>query len=164
VRIVQNGLTAQELRYVDLLLNNTWDLPLEVLSDGELKGHLRVPTPAAYILHKGLVHKRRTDAPKREKDLYSIFSVLDGFRGWRERIAADMHTLAATSPTWFRHGLRDLAAAFEMPNSPGVDALVHQRPGTAYPGMTDEQFRQYAWSVLQDLLESMNQGEGLPRE
>lgn len=50
VRTVQSGLTAQELRYVDLLLEHTWPLPLDTLSGGELKGRVWVPTPAAFIL------------------------------------------------------------------------------------------------------------------
>jgi len=66
VRTVQTGLTAQEPRYVELLLKKRWALPLDVLSDGELEGSPWVPTPAAFILRKGLVHKRRTGALKRE--------------------------------------------------------------------------------------------------
>ena len=70
------------LRYVDLLLANKWFLPLDVLSDGELDGRVWLPTPAAFIFHKGLVYKKRTDPLMREKDLYYIFYVLDGFRAW----------------------------------------------------------------------------------
>ena len=66
--------------------------------------------------------------------------------------------LAAASQTWFRRCLHDLAAAFEAPASPGIDALLHQRPSTAYPGMDDDQFRQYAWSVMQGLLVMMREG------
>jgi len=39
-----------------------------------------------------------------------------------------------------------------------VAALVHPRPATAYPGMNDDQFRQYAWSVMQELLGMMRAG------
>ena len=69
-----------------------------------------------------------------------------------------MPKLAADSPVWFARCLRDLAADFEAPTSAGVDALVRQRPATAYPGMTAEQFRQYAWSVMQELLGMMRAG------
>ena len=91
VRRVQSGLTAQELHYVDLLLEHTWTLPLDALSAGEL------------------------DA------------------------------------------LQSLEAAFETPRSSGVDALLNQRPGTAYPGLDNDQFRQYAWSVMQMLLDMMRE-------
>jgi hypothetical protein len=158
VRTVQSGLTAQELRYVDLLLEHKWFLPLGALSDGELEGRVWVPTPVAFVFHKGLVHKKRTDRLKKEKDLYYIFYVLDGFRGWHSWIREELSTLAAVRPTWFQRCRRDLAAAFETPASSGIDALLHQRPGTAYPGLDDDQFRQYAWSVMQGLLEMMREG------
>lgn len=44
------------------------------------------------------------------------------------------------------------------PTSSGSDALLHQRPSTAYPGLDDDQFRQYAWSAMQELLEMMREG------
>ena len=157
VRSVQSGLTAQELRYVDLLLTNKWFLPLDILSEGELEGCVWVPTPAAFIFHKGLVYKKRADPLKREKDLYYIFYVLDGFRAWHQWMRSEMPKLAATSPTWFRRCLRDLETAFEAPDSPGIDALLHQRASTAYQGMDDDQFRQYAWSVMQSLLDMMRE-------
>ena len=158
VRSVQSGLTAQELRYVDLLLEHKWSLPLDVLSDGELEGRVWLPTPAAFVFHKGLVYKKRSGPLKKEKDLFYIFYVLDGFRAWHSWIRAEMPKLAAASPTWFRRCLHDLTVAFATPASHGIDALLHQRPSTAYTGMDDDQFRQYAWSVMQGLFEMMREG------
>ena len=160
VRTVQRGLTAQELRYVDLLLEHRWALPLDDLSSGELEERVWVPTPAAFILQKALAHKKRTDPLKKEKDRYYIFYVMGGFRAWHSWIREESKTLAAVRPAWFQRSLRDLADAFETPTSSGIDALLNQRPGTAYPGLDDDQFRQYAWSVMQELLKMMR--EGLP--
>ena len=134
MRTVQSGLTAQELRYVDLLLEHTWALPLDALSAGELEGRVWVPKPAAFILQKALSHKKRTDALKKEKDLYYIFYVMDAFRGWHHWIGEELKALAAARRSWFRRALQDLEAAFETPHSSGVDALLNQRPGTAYSG------------------------------
>jgi hypothetical protein len=158
VRRVQSGLTAQELRYVDLLLEHTWTLPLDALSAGELEGSVRVPTPAAFILQKALSHKSRTDALKREKDLYYIFYVMDGFRGWHPWIREELRKLAIARRSWFRRALQGLEGAFETPSSSGVVTLLNQRPGTAYSGLDDDQFRQYSWSVMQTLLEMMREG------
>lgn len=158
VRTVQSGLTAQELRYVDLLLERKWALPLDSLSGGELEGRVWVPTPAAFILQKALAHKKRTDPLKKEKDLYYIFYVMDAFRGWHLWIGEELKALAAARGSWFGRALRDLEAAFETPDSSGVDALLNQRPGTAYSGLDDDQFRQYALSVMQILLEMMREG------
>ena len=158
VRTVQSGLTAQELRYVELLLEHTWHLPLDALTAGEMEGSVRVPTPAAFILQKALSRTKRTDSLKREKDLYYIFYIMDAFRGWHRWIGEELKTLAATRSSWFQRALKDLEAACETPNSFGVDALLHQRPGTAYSGLDDDQFRQYAWSVMQMLLDMMRMG------
>lgn len=158
VRMVQSGLTAQELRYVDLLLDNTWTLPLDALSGGELKGNVRVPTPAAFILQKALSHKIRTDTLKREKDLYYIFYVMDGFGGWHPWIREELRKLATARRPWLKRAVQSLEAGFETSSSSGVDALLNQRPGTAYSGLDDDQFRQYSWSVMQTLLEMMREG------
>jgi len=157
-RSVQHGLTAQELRYVELLLEHTWRLPLDALTAEEMEGSVRVPTPAAFILQKALSRSKRTDSPKREKDLYYIFYVMDAFRDWHRWIGEEFKTLATTRRSWFRRASQDLEAACEIPYSLGVDALLHQRPGTAYSGLDDDQFRQYAWSVMQALLDMMRVG------
>jgi len=159
VRTVQSGLTAQELRYVDVLLEGKWAFPLDDLSSGELEGRVWVPTPAAFILQKALAHKKRTDPLKKDKDLYYIFYVVDAFRGWHSWIGEELKALAASRRSWFRRALQDLETAFETSDSSGVDALLNQRPGTAYSGLDDDQFRQYAWSVMQMLLEMMRKGQ-----
>lgn len=158
VHTVQSGLTAQELRYVELLLEYTWPLRLDALTAGEIEGRAWVPTPAAFILQKALSRKQRTDRPKKEKDLYYIFYVIDGFRSWHQWIGEELKTLAATRRSWFRRALQDLEAACETPYSLGIDSLLNQRPYTAYSGLDDDQFRQYAWSVMQMLLEMMRIG------
>ena len=158
VRTVQRGVTAQELRYVELLLERKWALPLEALTAGEIEGRVWVPTPAAFILQKALSRKKRTDRPKKEKDLYYIFYVVDGFRTWHQWIGEEFKTLAATRRSWFHRALQDLEAACRTPYSLGIDSLLNQRPGTAYSGLDDDQFRQYAWSVMQMLLEMMRIG------
>lgn len=158
VRTVQSGLTAQALRYVELLLEHAWLLPLDALTAGEMDGSVRVPTPAAFILQKALSRSKRSDSLKREKDLYYIFYVMDAFRGWHPWIVEEFKTLSTTRRSWLQRAQRDLEAACETPNSYGVDAVVHQRPGTAYSGLGDDQFRQYAWSVMQTLLGMMRTG------
>jgi len=59
------GVTATELRYIDIPLANRWGIPLEMLTDGGLRGQVFVPTPSAFIVHKLLAHKRRLDRSKR---------------------------------------------------------------------------------------------------
>ena len=152
---LQCGLTAQELRYVRLLLENAWTIDLTEFTDGHVH-KVRIPTPAAFILHKGLVYRRRTDRLKQEKDLYYIFYVVDTFPGWHEWISADLSGLAARWPSWAKRCSANLDVAFATSESTGVRALLNQRPQTAFPGLNDDQFREYAWSTMQVLRSMMS--------
>jgi hypothetical protein len=152
---IQDGLTAQELHYVRLLLENTWTIDLAKLIHAGAGHEVRVPTPAAFIMHKGLVYRKRTDQLKKEKDLYYIFYVVDTFVGWHDWIRSDLSTLASRWPAWFKRCAANLGGAFAASDSAGVQALLNQRPQTAYSGLNDDQFREYAWSTMNALEEMM---------
>ena len=81
--------------------------------------------------------------------------VLDAFPEWREAIDAELERLAAHKPAWSKKSLKNLNAVFDGPESSGVDALLNQKPPTAFPGLGDAQFRQYAFSVMSGLIETM---------
>lgn len=158
--LVQPDLTAQELHYVGLLLEGPWRVDLVDLSDGGVELTVLVPRPGAFIFHKSLVFKDRRDRLKAEKDLYYIFFVLDTFPKWRDAIAEELGRLAAQKPAWFKKSLKNLSAIFDSVESSGVDALLNQKPPTAFPGLGDEQFRQYAFSVMSGLIETMESAHG----
>ncbi|MCZ7664230.1 MAG: nucleotidyltransferase domain-containing protein [Thermoleophilia bacterium] len=152
---VQDGLTAQELHYVRLLLENTWTIDLAKFFHGDAGQEVRVPTPAAFMLHKGLVYRKRSDQLKKEKDLYYVFYVVDTFVEWHDWIRSDLSTLAARWPAWLKRCAANLGGAFAASDSAGVQALLNQRPQTAYSGLNDDQFREYAWSTMKALEEMM---------
>lgn len=152
---VQVGLIAQELHYVRLLLENAWTVDLAKLIHGGVGYEVRVPTPAAFIMHKSLVYRKRTDQLKKEKDLYYIFYVVDTFLEWHDWIKADLSALAVQWPSWFKRCVKNLSGAFAASDSAGVRALLNQRPPTAYPGLNDDQFQEYAWSTMIALEEMM---------
>jgi hypothetical protein len=158
--MVQPDLSAQELHYVGLLLESPWPVDLADQTDGEVELTILVPKPGAFVFHKSLVFKNRRDRLRAEKDLYYIFFVLDTFPEWRDAIAAELERFAGQRPAWFRKSLKTLNAIFEGPESAGVDALLNQKPHTAFPGLGDEQFRQYAFSVTSGLIETMESGLG----
>jgi hypothetical protein len=64
---VQDGLVAQELHYVCLLLENTWSIELPAFAEGEAGLTVRFPSPGAFILQKGLAFRKRRDRLKGEK-------------------------------------------------------------------------------------------------
>jgi hypothetical protein len=153
---VQPDLTAQELHYVGIMLDNPWPISLSELTDGAVQYTVRVPRPGAFVFHKALVFKKRSGRLKREKDLYYVFFVLEAFPAWRGVVASELGVLAAQKTTWFRKCLKNLRAIFDSPESSGVDALLNQRPGTAFPELNDGQFRQYAFSVMSALISTMD--------
>ena len=58
---VQSDLTAQELHYVGLLLQDPWTVDLKDMTGGAVTYSIRVPTPGAFVFHKSLVFKKRRD-------------------------------------------------------------------------------------------------------
>lgn len=158
--MVQPDLTAQELHYVGLLLESPWPVELVCLTDGDVDLTILVPRPGAFVFHKSLVFKNRRDRLKAEKDLYYIFFVLDTFPEWREAMVEELGRLAGQKTAWFKKSLKNLSAIFDSAEAGGVDALLNQKPPTAFPGLTDEQFRQYAFSVMSGLIETMELAVG----
>ena len=153
--MVQPDLTAQELHYVGLLLESPWSVDLAVLTDGEVELTILVPRPGAFVFHKSLVFKNRRDRLKAEKDLYYVFFVLDAFPKWRDVIAVELKHLAEQKSAWFKKSIGSLNAIFDGPESVGVAALLNQKPRTDFPRLSDQQFRQYAFSVMSKLIDTM---------
>jgi hypothetical protein len=152
---VQPDVTAQELHYVALLLENTWPLDLATLTGGRIGRSARIPSPGAFVFHKALVFKERSDRAKREKDLYYAFFVMEAFPEWRGSITGELGALALNKTAWFTRCVKNLKAIFEDPDSAGVTALLNQRPTTAFPNLDDDQFRQYAFSIMSELIDIM---------
>jgi len=74
VTVVQKGLHAQMLRYINILLENNIVVEIDdfEISEGTFM-RVRVPTPGAFIFQKGLTFPRRTRDIKKAKDLYYYF-------------------------------------------------------------------------------------------
>ena len=77
---VQKGLHAEALRFISIVIENVTEVTID---DAVIVGQsspliIKVPTPAAYIFHKGLIFRRRRDSEKKAKDLYYIFDIIAG--------------------------------------------------------------------------------------
>jgi hypothetical protein len=152
---VQRGLTAQAVKFGHLLVENKWPVSLRDLTDGILDGTLSIPTPAAFALNKTLTFSRRRDRAKREKDLYYIFYVVASFPEWHPWMIENLRAIAASRPRWVK---RAAGAANDVSGSidaSGIAAIVRQRPGSAYAALDDEQFGQYAISIMQIWLDML---------
>lgn len=75
---VQEGLSAQSLRFISIPLNNVIEVEIDDIPvvEGFSSLKVKIPSPGAYIFHKGLVFARRWEKQKKAKDLYYIFDIL----------------------------------------------------------------------------------------
>jgi len=155
VAIVQDGLHAQMLRFVNLLIENTITVDIDdfQLADDEIL-KIRVPTPGAYIFQKGLIFTRRTREIKRAKDLYYIFDILSNCEVLHSKIIKEICSFRAAYPAvWSRKFLSNLKKYFSDVHASGVQLVQSQRPENAFPSINDEQFFHYILRVFQDFIE-----------
>lgn len=119
---VQRRLSAQSLRYLDILLNNTVVIPIP-----ETDIEVKTPELAAFIYQKGLSFPSRTSDLKKAKDLYYIYQVLDSVKdvevltqSVRENIVPRYHQ------GWFKTFTRNLSNQFKSIDDIGVDSVLRQ--------------------------------------
>jgi hypothetical protein len=114
-----------------------------------------VPSPEAYIFHKGLVFERRRDKQKKAKDLYYIFDILVNCPELRERIIQGLIGFRKNYPSWFSRFIKNLRKNFSDMTADGVFMISSQRPVGAFSRLVDEQFRQYVLGTFQEFMEEI---------
>lgn len=152
---VQKGLSAQSLRFISIPLTNVIEVEIDDIPvvDGSSTLNVKIPSPEAYIFHKGLVFARRKGQQKKAKDLYYIFDILANCLELRERIMKGSKELKkAYPPPWFRRFIGNLEVNFSDMTSDGVMLVLSQRPAGAFPNLNDEQFKQYVLGTLQGFI------------
>lgn len=146
-RAVQEGLTAQALRYVSILLDNTRQIEIKDDSTGTpFDLVVRVPSPAAFVYQKGLTIKGR--GSKAAKDLYYMFEFIDS-PDLRDDILSELGGLRKRHPKrWFSTFRNTLGEYF--PDQPGEGAILVL---SQYSGpMPSETFRLYAQRTFKDFI------------
>lgn len=126
VEIEESGLTAQALRYLDLLFIAPWEISLTRVPG--FKGlsalpRVRIANPLTYLMQKVLVRDEHgRTASKREKDCYYIYEISVVFRDVLDRVAGAMPAIEAKCPAaWKRRFVTTLRRLF---NSPGAEGPV----------------------------------------
>jgi len=151
---VQDDLHAQALRYMIILIDNSIKVSINDLKTekGKFLG-VRVPSPGAYIFQKGLIFIRRTRPEKSAKDLYYIFDILSNCQELRENIIEDIHKFKRNYHSrWLSSFVSNLKRYFSNASSRGVSLVLSQRPEGAFPGMNEEQFKQYVLSIFKEFI------------
>lgn len=126
-KVIQPGITAQRLRFLDLLLADPWRVPVAAIPgmDGDPEGvpYVKVPHPGLMIVQKVLIFEERRRHGGWAKDMAYIYEVLGIFRHEIPRLAQEVRAAMATNNTWdqwlerFRRMSQEL---FGTPNAPGV--------------------------------------------
>ncbi|RJP27257.1 MAG: hypothetical protein C4536_14010 [Actinobacteria bacterium] len=158
---VQDNLLALPLRYADIIVSAAMEV---VIDDHPLHSvttpvTLLVPSPGAFIFNKGLTFSRRQAASKEDKDLYYIFDILARCPELRQEILEEIGTLKRSSAThvkWFRSFLKNMADYFGDPDAKGINMVFRQRPSNAFPGLDDQQFRQYVFEIFKEFIEELD--------
>ena len=99
---IQADLSAQKLRFLDLLLKNPWEINTSSVPafNKYPKLVVRIPHPNMFIMQKILISKRRTDKSQL-KDLAYIYQILAYLREEFEVIAQEYKELI-DNPEWKR--------------------------------------------------------------
>ncbi len=154
---VQKGLHAEALRFISIVTENVTEVTID---DAVLAGQsspliVKIPTPAAYMFHKGLVFRRRKDPEKKAKDLFYIFDILTGSGQIMPAILDDFDQLSKKYPAWFKTFIENLSLYFETTSSEGVLCVTEQRPPSAFEGLNMEQFTQFVLVTFRQLLKDL---------
>jgi hypothetical protein len=157
VKKVQPDLHAEALRYISLAVENVTVLTIEGIPGVEDTEPMfvRVPTPAAYIFHKGLIYQHRRDPRKMYKDLYYIFDILSGCDDLKTSIIKDFDRLSKKYQRWFRRFVKNLDTDITGPASDAVLGVAEQRPPDAFEGLDDHQFRNFAFGTFLETKEAL---------
>lgn len=97
--VAKAGVTAQRLRYLDLLLEAPWQVTLGTDWGVATDTSVRVPNPASFIAQRLLIHDQRPPG-KKSQDILYIHDTLELFGGqldalgrlWRDALAPTLHT------------------------------------------------------------------------
>ena len=132
---VQKGLHAEALRFISIPVIHAIEVTID---DFRIGGEyypftVKVPSPEAYIFHKGLIFERRRDRQKKAKDLYYIFDILANCPELRERIIKGLKGFEKEYPSWFSSFIRNLQRNFSDLTADGILMISSQRPQAPFP-------------------------------
>jgi hypothetical protein len=118
---IQPDLSAQKLRFLDLLLKNPWTISTSSVRGLERSPDLavKIPHPSMFIMQKILISGKRTDK-SRAKDFAYIYQVLGFFRDdWTG--LAKQYEVFIDNPEWKRWYRKFIRMSMELFDTPQKD-------------------------------------------
>ena len=155
---VQKGLQAEALRFLSISIRHTIEVTIDDFwTEGNYSPlKVKVPSPEAYIFHKGLIFGRRSDKRKKAKDLYYIFDILANCPEFNEQIIDGLRGFERKYPSWFSRFIKGLKENFSDLTADGILMVSSQRPAGAFSNLTDDQFKEFIIGIFQELIEEIN--------
>ncbi|MBU4444434.1 nucleotidyltransferase domain-containing protein [bacterium] len=159
---VQKGLIAEALKFISMSVDNTMTVAIDDLLDYGFTNDLevKVPTPGAFVFHKGLAFTYRTDKAKLEKDLYYMFHIIRQ-DSMKELIIDEINHLKTSNnrnKAWFRKFQRNMSEYFMVEDKPlpkGVLSVSNQRPPDQLLEMDEDQFKNYVFFTFIEFLKNV---------
>ncbi len=153
VVLVQPGLTAQALRYLDVLLVGPISFDAGAIPGIGLDGPaiIRLPNPASFVLQKLLAWPLR-EPEKRPKDLAYVYEVAILTQKQWPRVAEVVDRLSDGFPSaWFDRVASLIRREFSSPDSEGPVAVVRQYRD--FPGRAPSE--KAVWQTVNDFAEGV---------
>lgn len=144
---VQQGASAQLLRYLDLLLFRPCEVAAADIAELQMSQSsavLRIPNPVAFVMQKILIMGEGRAPKDIDKDCHYIYDVAVTFRAAASQLAAWGAALKAESSTWrkwyerFTTVAQDRVFASASARGPVAAARVHRDAGIVPPASADE--------------------------
>jgi hypothetical protein len=113
---VQEGLSAQPLRYLAMSLENTWTVQLDSIPAFQdlINISVKVPNPAAYIVSKVLIRDEKRPPASFQKDCFYIYEISTIFRSDHDVLHNEYNRLSPCTANWkkrFEKNVRKLYAS-----------------------------------------------------
>lgn len=154
---VQKGLYAEALRYISVCIQNTQEIKIDdfIVSGSSEELTVRIPTPEAFLFHKGLTFPQRRESPKKGKDLYYMFDILANCPELEAQIETGLEKLKSGYSVWFNKFILNLKIYFTDDISDGIKLIELQKPENSFIEMDDWQFRQYVFRIFTSFIEKV---------
>lgn len=143
------GITAQRLRYLDVLMLAPWQVTLGDDWGADPPLHVRVPNPATFVVQKLLIHADR-EPRKQLQDLLYVHDTLELFadampslhEAWRDGVAPRLDR------AWVARARAMSRMLFSSPS----DATREAARLAGRPGLTAERLRAVCSALLDELM------------
>jgi hypothetical protein len=130
-----SGIVAQQLRFLDLLLDAPLEIEVDESGDGEsFAGKVRVPRVGPFVFQKALTFVSRQDRGKRYKDLFYIFDIADETRSLQQAITRDVRGYSERlEVAWLAEAATNLERDCGAPESDSIGRILDQIPTEQRP-------------------------------